>query len=308
MPELSIVTSFYRSRTYLPAFFEGIRNAVAECGIHDYEVVCVNDGSPDDSLAYALEEKRSWPQLKLVDLSRNFGHHYAIHAGLTYAKGRYTFVIDCDLEVSPSVLKDFYSKIKEEEADVIYGYQEKRKGKTIEKHAGGLFWGVFNRLSPTKVPPNIISERILTDRYKDALLKLGDKNLFLAGMYHWAGFRQIGIPVAKGLRDGKSTYTLMRRINLMIDALSSFSEKPLRLLFNLGVMAMAIAFTAALYLVTKKLIYGAAISVGWTSIITLIFFIFGIIMSALGILGIYLSKIFNQIQNRPLYIIKDIYN
>jgi putative glycosyltransferase len=99
----------------------------------------------------------------------------------------------------------------------------------------------------------------------------------------------------------------MRRINLMLDALSSFSEKPLRLLFNFGISAMMIAFAAALYIIAKKLIYGDAISVGWTSIITLIFFIFGTIMSALGILGIYLSKIFTQIQNRPLYIFKDLY-
>lgn len=308
MPELSIVSSFYRSRSYLPAFFEGIRNAVSECGITDYEVICVNDGSPDDSLHYALEEKKKWPQLKLVDLSRNFGHHYAIHAGISLAKGKYTFIIDCDLEVTPSVLKDFYSKIQEEKADVIYGYQESRKGSAVEKHGGGLFWNLFNKLSNTKVPPNILTERIFTTRYREAILKLGDKNLFLAGMYHWAGFQQIGIPIKKGLRKGKSTYTIMRRLQLMLEAISSFSEKPLRLLFNFGIMAMLLAFSAALYLVIKKLIYGDAISVGWTSIITLIFFIFGIIMSALGILGIYLSKIFNQIQNRPLYIIKDIYN
>ena len=308
MPELSIITTFYKSRSYLPAFFEGIKKAVADCGIQDFEVICVNDGSPDNSLAYALEEKKVWQQLMIVDLSRNFGHHFALHAGISLAKGTYVFIIDSDLEVNPLVLKDFYSKIKDEKVDVVYGYQTNRKGGLVEKHGGGFFWKVFNRLSNTKVPPNILTERIFTKQYQEAILKLGDKNLFLAGMYHWAGFKQVGIPIGKGLRKGKSSYSLLHRMNLMLDAISSFSERPLRLLFTVGVWAMLIAFSASLYLITKKLIYGDAISVGWTSIITLIFFIFGSIMSALGILGIYLSKIFTQIQNRPLYIIKDIYS
>lgn len=305
---LSIVTTFYRSRSFLPDFFEKIKKAIVDCGVTDYEMICVNDGSPDDSLQYAVEQKKNWQELVILDLSRNFGHHYAAHAGISYSTGEYIYVIDCDLEVDPSSLVEFYTKIKESQADVVYGYQQSRKGGLIEKHSGGLFWSVFNRLSTTKVPANILTERIFTKRYSEALLKLGDKNLFLAGMYHWAGFIQIGIPISKGQRKGKSSYSILHRINLMLDAISSFSERPLRLLFNFGVYSMFFAFAAAVYLTIKKAIYGDAIYLGWTSIITLIFFIFGIIMSALGILGIYLSKIFNQIQNRPLYIIKEIYS
>jgi putative glycosyltransferase len=255
-----------------------------------------------------LEQKKQWKELTVIDLSRNFGHHYAAHAGLSYASGEYIFIIDCDLEVSPSVLKTFFEKISSSDADVIYGYQEQRKGNAAEKHLGALFWNVFNRLSRTKVPANILTERICTQRYRDALMKLGDKNLFLAGMYHWAGFQQIGIPIVKKQRQGRSSYSFLHRINLMLDAVSSFSEKPLRLLFNLGVYSMFFAFSAAVYLAVKKLIYGDAINIGWTSIITLIFFVFGTIMCAIGVLGIYLSKILTQIQNRPLYIIKEIHS
>jgi len=174
----------------LPEFFEGIKKVVAECGISDYELVCVNDGSPDNSLQYAIEQKVNFKELVILDLSRNFGHHYAAHAGISYASGELIFVIDCDLEVSPSVLVDFYKKIKSSSADVVYGYQEKRKGGVVEKNSGGLFWNVFNKLNDTKVPPNILTERIFTQRYREALIKLGDKNLFLAGMYHWTGFTQ----------------------------------------------------------------------------------------------------------------------
>ena len=129
----------------MPEFFEGIKKVVAEYGISDYEPVCVNDGSPDDSLQYAIEQKTNFKELVILDLSRNFGHHYAAHAGISYASCELIFVIDCDLEVSPSVLVDFYKKIKSSSADVVYGYQEKRKGGIVEKNLGGLFWNVFNK-------------------------------------------------------------------------------------------------------------------------------------------------------------------
>jgi len=223
------------------------------------------------------------------------------------ASGERIFLIDCDLEVSPNVLVEFYHTMNKTSADVVYGYQEKRKGKFIEKYLGGLFWKLFNFLSDTTVPNNIVTERLMNRKYLDALNSLGDKNLFLGGMMYWVGFNQIGIPVVKKNRKGKSAYSISKRINLMIEAISSFSEKPLKLLFKIGISIMFLTLIIAFYLILKKLIYPEYILIGYTSIMTLILFSTGIIVATIGAVGIYVSKIYKQVQGRPLYIIKNIY-
>jgi putative glycosyltransferase len=144
-------------------------------------------------------------------------------------------------------------------------------------------------------------------KYLDALNSLGDKNLFLGGMMYWVGFNQIGIPVIKKNRKGNSSYSISKRINLMIEAISSFSEKPLKLLFKIGIFIMFLTLIIAFYLILKKLIYPEYILIGYTSIMTLILFSTGIIVATIGAVGIYVSKIYKQVQGRPLYIVKNIY-
>jgi putative glycosyltransferase len=304
--QLSIVATLYRSRSFLEEFLAGCQAAVREIGIADFEIVLVNDGSPDDSLAYALERKQVIPQLVVVNLSRNFGHHSAIQAGLKIARGELIFLIDCDLEVAPSVLPTFYNKLQETGCDMVYGYQEARKGAWFEKISGGLFWKGFNLLSETKIPENIATERIMTHRYVDALLQLGDFNLFLGGMMTWTGFAQIGIPIKKRTREGQSTYTMVKRIRLMINAVTSFSSKPLVWLFNAGISITLLSFAYVIYLIIRKLIYGDAL-IGFTSMMGFMAISLGILTTAIGLVGIYLGKVFNQVQNRPTYIIKNIH-
>ena len=130
---------------------------------------------PDDSLELLLREKTRVPQIVIIEFSRNFGHHYAAHAGLQYARGEYVFLIDCDLEVSPTVLADFYTRAVKEECDAVYGYQVERKGAWLERWSGKIFWRLFNMLSETKVPANIVTERLLSRKYVDNLLRLGDR-------------------------------------------------------------------------------------------------------------------------------------
>lgn len=208
-----------------------------------------------------MERRKDIPQLIVLDLSRNFGHHHAIQAGLQHARGSLIFLIDCDLEVSPFVLIEFYRKLCESDCDVVFGYQEVRKGGRFEQISGGLFWKGFNFLGDIKIPENIVTERIMTRRYIDALLQMGDRNLFLGGMMSWAGFRQIGLPVVKKQRDGGSTYTLTRRIGLMVNAVSSFSAQPLIWLFNIGIIITLLSFSFAFYLVRCYLLY----MVNWCS-------------------------------------------
>jgi putative glycosyltransferase len=305
-PEITIVSTIYRSRPFLERFLDECLQALSNIKCDHFEILLVNDGSPDDSLAYVLERRTDIPQLVAVDLSRNFGHHSAIQAGLQHARGKLIFLIDCDLEVSPLVLPEFYRKLHDADCDVVFGYQEARKGGQFERLSGSLFWKGFNFLSDIKIPENILTERIMTRRYTEALLQMGDRNLFLGGMMSWAGFQQIGLPVVKKQRDGRSTYTLMRRIGLMVNAVSSFSAQPLVWLFNIGITITLLSFSFAFYLIFRKLFFDDAL-LGFTSVMTVMMLSLGILTTAIGVVGIYLGKVFNQVQNRPTYIIRDIY-
>lgn len=306
VPAISIVSTMYRSCGFLERFLAECRSAIAAAGFTDYEILLVNDGSPDDSLAYAVSRRADMPQLVVVDLSRNFGHHHAIQAGLRHARGELVFLIDCDLEVRPAVLAEFIVKQRQLGADLVFGYQESRKGGWFERVSGSLFWSGINALSDVRIPENMLTERLMTRRFVDALLQMGDYNLFLGGMMSWTGFLQIGLPVAKRQREGRSSYTLFKRVQLMVNAVSSFSSKPLTWLFNIGVSITLVSFTYVAYLMFRKLAFGDAL-LGFTSMMGLIAMSLGIMTTALGLVGIYLGKVYNQVQNRPTFIVKDIY-
>ena len=306
IPEISIVATMYRSRPFLERFLAECIQGLAELACVNFEIVLVNDGSPDDSLAYALSRRQDIPQLVVVDLSRNFGHHYAMQAGLRYSRGESIFLIDCDLEISPLVLPEFQRKLTSSCSDMVYGYQEARKGGLFEKASGGFFYKAFNLLSDIKIPENIATERIMTRRYVDALLQLGDRNLFLGGMMSWTGFQQLGLPVKKIQREGRSSYTLLGRIHLMVNAVSSFSAQPLVWMFNIGLTITAFSFIYVSYLVVRKVLFDDAL-LGFTSMVALTTLSLGIMTTGLGIIGIYLGKVFTQVQNRPTYIVKDVH-
>ena len=306
--KLSVVTTLYKSKNFLEIFLKEISSAIETLAIEDFELVFVNDDSPDDSVTYLLKRKKDISQIKIIDLSRNFGHHYAIQAGLNYASGEYVFLIDNDLETPPSILVDFFNEIKKENTlDVVYGYQEARKGNFIEKKAGSIFWVLINKLSDTKIPHNILTERLMTKQYVNELLRLQDANLFIGGMFYWVGFNQKGISVKKGQREGASTYSVKRRAELMLQAITSFSGKPLEWLFYIGITISFFSFLFLVYLAIQKIIHQDEVQLGWTSIVAINVLILGIISTFLGLIGIYIFKIFKQVQGRPNAIIKKIY-
>jgi len=307
-PHLSIVTTLYKSERFLDVFVAQCQEALAGINCDNYELIFVNDGSPDHSLDKVLKLKESNDHIVAIDLSRNFGHHYAIMAGLSYTTGDYVFLIDCDLEVPPTQIPVFYTKITgEKDCDVVYGVQEKRKGSFIERTVGGLFYGFFNSLTDTRIPENLLTERIMSRRYVDELIKMGDKNIFMAGMMQWVGFKQIPITIKKGLREGESTYTLGKRISLSMQAITSFSSYPLIMLFKFGFFISTISVITGAYFLIQKLIYPEIVLSGFTFLIVVLLFSVGIIISSLGILGIYIDKLFNQTKNRQTFIVKNIY-
>lgn len=302
---LSIVSTLYRSASFLPRFVAECRDTLASAGIDDYEIVFVNDGSPDDSRQRVLDERARDERIKLVDLSRNFGHHRAALAGLSYARGEHVFLIDCDLEVLPGELLRMFDVMRETGADVVYGVQENRKGGLVERVGGDLFWRLFNRLSETAVPENVLTERLMTRRYVDALLSLGDRNIFMAGMMYWTGFLQVGIPIVKTLREGRSTYTLRRRISLLVEAVTSFSTVPLKMTLGIGMGFLAVSIALAIALLLKKLVSPETVLLGFTSLMLVILAVGGIVITLMGVLGLYIAKIFIQAQGRPAFIVRE---
>lgn len=304
---VSVVTTVYKSERYLPDFLKQVITVLEEVSPADFELLFVIDGLTDNSKGFLLAQKEVLPQIRIIELSRNFGHHYAISAGLQYATGELIFLIDCDLEVSPAVLKDFKAILDQGAADVVFGVQVQRKGAFLERTLGGAFWRLFNYLSDTKIPEDTVTERLMKRSYVDALLSMGDRNLFFAGMMHWVGFEQIPCRVNKGQREGQSTYTFRKRMDLLIEAVTSFSEKPLKLLFRVGLIIFVVSVVLAALFLFKKFFYPETVLVGFTSIIVLMLFGIGSILSALGLVGLYISRVFNQVKNRPLYLVKNIY-
>lgn len=303
--KISIVTTLYKSASFINEFHQRITETVKKI-TEDYEIILVNDGSPDNSLEVALKLFESDKKVKIINLSRNFGHHKAIMTGLKYSKGEYIFLLDIDLEEPPELLEDFYNELKKDEnTDVVFGVQEKRKGKIFEKISGGLFYKVFNMISDFKIANNVLTIRILKKKYVKSLIKCKEKNLFLAGLFEYIGFNQKKFVVKKLSRDTTS-YTLRKKIKLLINAITSFSSKPLEIFFYLGFFISGLSFVYGLYLIFMKLFFSKSLE-GWTSLMVSVWFLSGTILLSLGIIGIYLSKIFDEVKNRPRSLVKNIY-
>lgn len=302
--DLSIVTTLYRSAPYLREFYARVR--AAACPIASaYEIILVNDGSPDDGLRLALDLQREDPGIVVVDLSRNFGHHRAAMTGLEYAQGDRIFLIDCDLEEPPELLTEFDARFRLGDCDVVYGVQVARKGGWFERFSGNLFYRLFNWLSSIELPRNMIMARLMSRQYVRALLEHREREVFLAGLWQITGFRQVGLPVEKASK-GETTYTLGRKLSMLTDSITAFSNRPLMLIFYVG---CTISFLAGSYiagLVVAKFMYGIAVD-GWTSLIVSVWFLGGLTILFLGVIGIYLSKVFVETKRRPLSIVRHVH-
>jgi putative glycosyltransferase len=302
--KLSVVSTLYRSAAHLDEFH---RRASAEAAGRpsEYEIVLVNDGSPDDSLTRALALQRSDPHLRIVDLSRNFGHHKAIMTGLAHARGDLVFLIDSDLEEDPELLSVFLAERERTGADVVFGVQQRRKGSLFERLSGEAFFRLFNLLSSYPLPRNLSTVRLMTRRYLDALLRHQERETVISGLWAITGFEQVAVPVVKRSR-GASSYSLSGRIVHLVNAVTAFSDRPLVFVFYLGFGISSLAGLAAVYLIVRRVFFGVLLA-GWPSVIVSVWLLGGLTLFALGIIGIYLSRIFIETKQRPYTIVRQLY-
>ncbi len=303
--EISIVTSLFHSDRYIEEFYIRMTKAVKQI-TEDYEIIFVNDGSPDRSLEKAVNLYNRDEKITIIDLSRNFSHHKALLTGLKYASGDKIFLIDSDLEESPELIGEFYNEFINSDADSVYGVQKRRNGQIASKITGNLFYIFFNYLSGYKIARNQMTVRLMSRRFVQSLLKFRDKEVFLPGLISMTGFVQIPFWVSKKYK-GNSTYTFKRKISLFVNSITSFSSKPLLFIFYSGILIFSISTIFALNLIIKRIFFRVYLT-GWPSLMVSIWLLGGITILSIGIIGIYLSKIFMETKDRPLTIVRRIYS
>lgn len=303
---LSIVATLYHSARYINEFHTRASASAQRLVGDDYEIVLVNDGSPDHSLdlAVSLTEKDS--HVTVVDLSRNFGHHKAMMTGLAHSKGDLVFLIDSDLEERPEWLEAFAQQMKEDRCDVVYGVQDRRKGTWFERWSGLLFYRFFKALTGLSLPENVVTSRLMARCYVDALLHHKEREVFIAGLWLITGFDQRPQSIEKQSKS-ESTYTFRKKISLLVNSVTSFSNAPLISIFYIGVAISLLATAYISYLIIHWLFLAKPLS-GWTSIMASIWLLGGMVISFIGVVGIYLSKIFSEAKQRPYTIVKQIHS
>ena len=305
--KLSVVTTLYCSAPYIREYVTRMSAAARGIADDDYEIIVVNDGSPDNAVEIVRELANLDHHLCVVDLTRNFGHLTAMMTGLSHARGYLVFQMDCDLEEDPELLNDFFNSYQEHaDCDVVWGQQIKRKGGLSERFSGAAFYWLFNRLSHHRIQVNHTMSRLMSRRYVEALLSHRDREPFLAGLWVIAGFKQIALPYQKRSK-GSSTYTLHKKIALVVNSITSFSTRPLVGLFYLGLVIMAISMLAAVYVAVRRIFGGIPVD-GWSSTIISVTLLGGLTTFCLGVVGVYLAKVMSEIRERPFVVVKQIYD
>jgi putative glycosyltransferase len=302
--QLSIVTTLYRSEPYVPEFYRRISRAASKL-TDDYELIFVNDGSPDRSLEVVIGLAQNDSRVIIVNLSRNFGHHKAIRAGLAYARGSRVFLIDSDLEEAPELLIDFAKEMNCTGADVIYGVQEMRSGSLFRRISGAAAYKIFNLLSSARIPSNLLAVRLMSDRYVRNLLRFQERVFTQSGIWALTGFAQRAVTVAR-IDKGRTTYSMGRRARVFVDMITAFSATPLLFGAFLG-SAVLVACGAGILSVLMAWLCCYVYPSGWASTMISVWLLGGLTVFSLGIVGKYLAAIFLEVKKRPLTIIRGYY-
>lgn len=270
----------------------------------DYEIILVNDASPDNSWSEIVRQCAENSRVKGVNLSRNFGQHYAITAGLHYATGEWVIVMDCDLQDRPEEIPNLYRKAQEG-FDIVFARRAVRKDGIVKKGTSALFYRVFRQLSGIESDKAVANFGIYHKRVIEEFNRMPEQSRFFPSQIRYLGFKDTAIDVEHSERsEGKSSYSLMKRFKLGFDVIVSNSNKPLRFAVGLGFCMSALSFLLALYNVIAK--WAGVIQVpGYTTTVFSIWFVGGLLLLVMGIMGLYIGKIYDQVKGRQLFIVKD---
>jgi len=298
---ISIVSPVYCAENIIEKLVFEIQKTMTEIPL-PYEIILVDDRSPDNSWKKMQELSAKYPEVKSIRLSRNFGQHPAIMAGLSVAQGEWMVVMDCDLQDQPKEIKKLYQKTLDG-FEVVLAKRTNRQDGFFKKLSSKLFSKIFNYLADTNFNHEVANFGIYHRKVIDAVLSMGDYIKSFPLFVYFSGFNTIAIPIEHAERDsGKSSYTFSKLIALAFNGIISYSNKPLRLFMQFGLIVSLLSFLIGFYQIILFLLGDIKVS-GYTSIILSICFFSGIIVTVMGVVGIYVGKVFEQTKNRPAFII-----
>lgn len=304
--ELSVVVPVYNEELNIDYLFERLLS-VLETLDTSYEIVCVNDGSKDNTLKCLIEHHHRNPVIKVVNLSRNFGKEVALSAGLDYATGAAVVPIDADLQDPPELIKQLVEKWREG-YDVVYATRRSRGEESwLKQTTANAFYKIIGKMSRVPIPRNTGDFRLLDRRVVEAIKQMPERTRFMKGLFAWVGFKQTSVLFDRPQRyKGTTTWNYWRLWNFAIDGITSFSFLPLKVWSYVGVTISLLSFLYATFLIYRTLLYGVDLP-GYASIMVAILFLGGIQLVTLGIIGEYLSRVYEEVKGRPLYLVRDAY-
>lgn len=304
--EISVISPVYGCRESIQELYEKV-TATLQKICNSYEIIFVNDNCPQNSWEVISAIAENDKNVKAIKLSRNFGQHYAITAGIDYCSGNYVVVMDCDLQDKPQEIEKLYKKALEG-YDIVYGRRVERQDSFFKSFSSKLFHKTLEYFTESEHDHTIGNFGIYSKKVIEALKNLKEKSRDFLLLVKIVGFKKTAIDVEHDARAyGQSSYTLSKMISLAVDSIVSHSNKPLKLIIQLGLMVSVLSFFVAVGLVVAHFTYGFSVE-GWTSLMVSMFFLFGLLFGILGVIGLYIGKIFDQVKNRPLYIVDEIIN
>lgn len=302
-PLVSIVVPVFNEEESI-ALFVGKMREVLDRENTQYEILFVNDGSVDDTLACLVAMMDRDNCIRVVNLSRNFGKEVALTAGIDYARGDVLVPMDVDLQDPPELVPVFL-KYWRNGYDVVYGVRASRSSDTYAKRASAAwFYRIFNRLSSLRIPENTGDFRLIDRRVADVLRRLPERNRFMKGLFAWVGFPSIGVPYERPARAaGQTKWNHWRLWNFALDGLVSFSTLPLRVWTYAGVLVAALAFCYGTLIILRTLLFGVDLP-GYASLLTTVLFLGGVQLLSVGVIGEYLGRLFTEVKGRPIYVVE----
>jgi len=301
---LSLIVPVYNEEKNLSLFFER-SHKVLESLLIPFEIIFINDGSKDESLALIKSFSKNYDSIRFIDLSRNFGHQIAVSAGLDYAKGDIICIIDADLQDPPELIPVMLDKMRSG-YEVVYAKRKTRQGESIFKTwSAKMFYRILSRLTTIEIPLDSGDFRLFDKKVLDVIRQMPEKNKFLRGQIAWAGFEQTYVEYDREARHaGETGYDFRKMLRLALDGITSFSNAPLKLVTYFGVIVSVFAFIATLFVLYSIYVIKSFVP-GWGSLLISILFIGGVQMIAIGIIGEYLSRMNQNLLNRPLYVVRE---
>lgn len=283
-------------------------NSVLAGAFTDYEIVYVNDGSKDRTKDLLLSFKEDFSKVKSIHFSRNFGHQPAVSAGIKHATGDYIIIIDADLQDPPALIPDMVKKAEEENANVVYAVRKSRMGESwFKKMTAKYYYRLINSMSETQLPLDTGDFRLIDRKVANVFNNIEERQKYIRGIITWIGFKQVPIEYNREERfAGETHYPLSKMIQFAMRGLLYFSKKPLTIATNLGIALVVLSIVFLVLQFVKWIFFPETFVIGWISIFGAIVFFGGIQLLSIGVLGAYIGNIFDEIKNRPEYVVDEV--